>query len=235
MTAVLSAYTLALLKPEVQFLTGDVGGTRFTSGQNGGSDQLADSINFAIKMLVGRMGYTYTEAKIKAIAADATFPYGSYFPLLKTGTGAYDYRDYIEIRRAAIGYAGDPATSETALFPLNKTTLAQEDMNFSNWRNLTGIPQRWALWQGNAIAVFKLPASSIGSIPYYWTLTIGYVQQPALLSSANDTVDSRIPTTVQQYLKYAAASWLLALDQSDAESLQTSKIYMDTFLAYLGG
>jgi hypothetical protein len=108
-------------------------------------------------------------------------------------------------------------------------------MDFPKWRETVGIPQRWALLDGGKLVAFPLPIQTCQGAAIYWTATIGYVQQPALLSVDADTVDARIPYAVQQYLKYAAASWLLALDETDTTSLETSKILMDTFIAYLGG
>jgi hypothetical protein len=229
MTTALSAYTLATLKTDTQYLTGDIEGTRYSPSM------LTDAINFAIKTLVARMGYTYKEAQILQTSADTTFPYGVYFPL-KGGSGptAYDYCDYIEIRRIAVGYDDSNSPIPQAIYALNKTTLMQEDQGFLNWRTNTGVPQRWVLLDGDKIVAFPLPVQTNAGTTIYWGVTIGYVQNPALLTSDSDTVDARIPYVVQQYLKFAAASFLLSLDQSDASSLQTAKTYMDTFIAMIG-
>jgi hypothetical protein len=108
-------------------------------------------------------------------------------------------------------------------------------MNYLGWRTTQGVPQRWAILEGNIIVAFPVPMATYLGNPATWLARIGYVQQPALLTATSDTVDARIPFQVQPYLKYAAASWLLALDNSDATALQTSRVFMDSFIAYLGG
>jgi hypothetical protein len=212
MPTALAPYTLAQIKTDTQFLTGDVDGTRFSPAR------LTEAANWAVKTLVTRMGYTYIESQVAIKSSDSVFPHGSYFPITSE-------MDYLEIRRVFLA-----SGQGTSTYPLLSTTLPLEDANYPWWRSRVGIPERWALFNGSSIAVFPLPDTS-----QTWTCTIGYVQQPQLLSADGDTVDARVPFSVQPYLKYAAANWLLSLDQSDTTSLQTAKLYMDTFYDMING
>ena len=228
MTTALTPYTLAQIETEIQNLIGDSLGTRFSSSQ------LADAANYAIKVLVTKMGYTYKEGKIYNVSNTAIFPYGYCFPLVGTDpqSNAYDFRDYIEIRRVILGWGSGTLADILPAAPLIMTTISQEDANFPNWRNLSSVPCRWAMWTGDCIVALPLVNHTIVGDT---AVSVGYVQMPPLLTVGADTVDARIPLQVQQYLKYAATSWLLSLDQSDTTSLGTAKLYMDTFNNLLGG
>ena len=212
MSTALAPYTLAQIRTDTQSLTGDMDGTRFSTAR------LNEAANWAVKTLVTRMGYTYIESAVASKSADSVFPHGTYFPITSE-------MDYLEIRRVFLASNQGQST-----YPLLATTLPLEDANYPGWRSKTGVPERWALFNGSALAVFPLPDTS-----QTWTCTVGYVQQPQLMSADGDTVDARVPYPVQPYLKYAAANWLLSLDQSDTTSLQTAKLYMDTFYDMING
>jgi hypothetical protein len=238
-------YQASQVIADTQALLGDVNGTRFSSAQ------LYDAINWGIKQMNVLMGYTYIETSIPQNQPGSP-PIGDQFAstippwacfslygLYPDGTTSYDLTDYIQIKTILFGYGpktyggGVPSfASPYATIPLNKTIMEEEDIYFPGWRNTYGIPQRWDFYDSSRIAVFPFPYSQISSnINGY--LIIGYVQQPALMSVPSDYVDDRIPDRVQQYIKYAAASWLLSLDQSDTTSLQTAKLYLDTFIQLL--
>lgn len=233
MTTALASYTLTQLTTDVLNLTGDVNQTRFATSI------VNDAINAAIKLMVTKKGYTYIE---KIIGVGAQVPPWNIFPLkgvlLDTGHTAYDVTDYIEIRRASFGIVPTSSLGPTAFNlitdRLNKTTLTIEDMNHPRWRSEASTPTRWALYNGSSISVFPQISSNVvvaGNTP---VLSVGYIQQPLLLASSSDTVDSRIPYTVQQYIKYAAAAWLMSLDKSDTTSLNTAKLFQDTFEQLIG-
>ena len=233
MTTALASYTLAQLTADLLSLSGDINQTRFST------TLLNDAINASIKLLVTKKGYTYLE-KIAGVGPGV--PPWAYFPLkghlLGTGTPAYDITDYIELRRVSFGMAlistFGPTSFNLAGYRLNKTTVAIEDMNHPQWRSQASTPARWALYDGSTIAVFPQVAANVITTGYTPIISVGYVQQPALLSSPTDTVDSRVPYSVQQYLKYASAAWLLSLDKSDTTSLNTAKLFQDTFEQLIG-
>jgi hypothetical protein len=245
-------YQLSQLQTDLQGLLGDFSGTRFSTAQ------LNDAINYAIKEMNTLMGYTYIDVIIPqtyngpAYAHTPNFvgdqnstlippwiPF-SLYGLYPDGTTNYDLTDYIEIKACLFGYGNlnyglwpsyPPFINAT--IPLNKTTIEQEDLYNPNWRTQYGIPQRWDFYDSSRIIVFPQPFQQQTSSTLNGYLTVGYIQQPALLSNPSDYIDNRIPDRVQQYVKYAAASWLLAMDQSDTTSLATAKMYMDTFTQLL--
>lgn len=245
-------YQLAQLQSDLQALLGDFSGTRFSIAQ------LNDAINFSIKEMCTLMGYTYTDAMVpqtyngpayahtpayvgdqNGILVPVWVPF-SFYGLYPDGVTQYDLTDYIEVKTCLFGYgainygswpAAPPYTNAT--IPLNKTTIDQEDQYNPNWRTTFGVPQRWDFYDSTRIIVFPQPYQQQALSNLNGYLTVGYVQQPQLLSNPSDYIDNRIPDRVQQYVKYAAASWLLSLDQSDTTSLQTAKLYMDTFIQLL--
>lgn len=256
MTTPLASYTLAQLTTDVKYLTGDIQGTRFSTAL------LNDAINYAIKVLVQTKGYTYIERPIVSNTANqqglTVFPLSG--TLADSSLATYNYMDYLEIRRVMNGgvYFNPTSVSLNTLpqTQILKSTVAEEDMKNPNWRQAqnsatSGGPtpapiantnqaftgNRWVLQDGNTVVVVSPGAPNVvdaGSV-LYSVVTIGYVQQPALLSSENDTVDSRVPLTVQQYIKYAAAAWLLALDNSDTTAIELAKLYQSTFQQLIGG
>lgn len=227
MTTAVAAYTLALLTTDVQALIGDVNGTRYSTVM------LNDAINYAIKQIATLRNYTYVEKTLSLSIPTSGSYTGQYtFPMVVTGAGAYNHMDYITIKKAMIGSVG--AGSPWDLRSLLDSSVAYEDAKNPKWRTTFGYPMRWVMADGSTIMTVPSVNTELPGCPNPFTMTIGYIQQPALLSDAADTVDSRIPYTVQQYLKYCAASWLLSLDNTDTQSLSTSKIYMDRFLSLIG-
>jgi hypothetical protein len=236
-------YQLYQLQADLQALLGDYSGTRFTIAQ------LNDAINWGIKELNTLMGFTYTEVIVPQNQI-GTPPIGdqngtnippwvpfSLYGLYSDGITPYDLTDYIEIKSVLFGYGpnlffGSAPPFTDATIPLNKTNMESEDIYNPNWRNSKGIPQRWDFYDSSRIVVFPFPYAQTLLLQNGY-LTVGYVQQPQLLSNPTDYIDNRIPDRVQQYVKYAGASWLLSLDQSDTTSLATAKAYMDTFTQLL--
>jgi hypothetical protein len=158
--------------------------------------------------------YTYVEENITITSAPSNQKYGV-IPLTS-------FMDYIEIRRCYF---------DTYFTELVKTTMAMEAERNPYWRVAIGLPERWFLYDGETIAIVPYSGAQLSGFP---SATVGYIQSPVLLSANTDTVDTRIPYAVQNYIKYAAASWLLSLDQTDTTALQTAKTYMDTFISLIG-
>jgi hypothetical protein len=182
--------------------------------------------------------YTHTPSYVgdqNSISIPTWVPF-SFYGLYPDNLTSYDLTDYIEVKSVLFGYgnlnyaswpAEPPFTN--AEIPLNKTSMEDENIYNPLWRSTYGVPQRWDFYDSSRIVVFPQPLAQQTTSNLNGYLTIGYVQQPALLSLPSDYIDNRIPDRVQPYVKYAAASWLLSLDQSDTTALATAKLYMDTF------
>lgn len=238
MTTPVVAFTLAQLRTDAQVLVGDFQGTRFSS------TQLDDAVNFAIQYLCQKMSYTYKEMVIPQNVPTTIPPIGdqsgnttvaqfSLAGLYPDGVTSYSAMDYIDIRKVRFGYGPlyvNPWVAPRPETVLNRTAMTSEDFYSPDWVARTGIPQRWDLFNGNSIIVFPNIQYQNYSNGY---LSVGFTQQPALLSQPTDTVDPRISYQDQQYLKYAAAFWLLSLDNTDTQSLATAKVYMDNFNLFL--
>lgn len=218
----LTSYTLQSLQTDLTNLLGDKNQTSFSLVQ------LTDAINLGIKRLCALKHYTYQEAAVPVTQTTTGESYG--IAPLYSASPSFDYRDYIEIRRCY--WQGTyQSTNYTPTVELVHSTLETEAERNANWRALAGLPERWLQRDGATILVTPF---SGGYLPTTNVLTVCYIQAPTLLVLPADLPDPRIPYPVQQYIKYAAASWLLSLDQSDTTALQTAKMYMDTFVGLVG-
>jgi len=218
----LTSYTLSTLQADLINLLGDKQGTSWSTSQ------LTDAINLGIKRLCALKHYTYQEAAVPISQTTTGESYG--VASLYSTSPSFDYRDYIEIRRCY--WQGTYLSSNyVPTVELVHSTLETEAERNANWRSLAGQPERWLQRDGATILV--TPYSG-GYLPTTNVLTVCYIQAPTLLALPADLPDPRIPYAVQQYIKYAAASWLLSLDQTDTTALQTAKMYMDTFVGLVG-
>ena len=162
-----------------------------------------DAINFAIKEYAHKTGATYVETS-PAIAVDANG-----FAVLPT--------DYMKVNRVVYG----------------GVEMVESDFKFESQRSATWqtdsatAPKRWVLWSGAKIKLTPVVATWPG------TCVVGYTEAPTALSADSDTVDVRIPDAHNEYLKYAAGSWLLNLD-GDGQSLQQAAMFMNQFNSLIG-
>lgn len=167
------------------------------------STMYKDAINFAIKDYAKKTGATYAET--------TATPDANGFITLPT--------DYIRVQRVVY-----PISSVAT--QLVETTFRFESMKYNTWPLTAGNPARWLLWNGQKLKITPVPASPAST-------TIGYVQKPADLALDSDTVDVRIPDAHNEFLKYAAAFWLLHLD-GDGQSVQLALEYMNEFNGLIG-
>lgn len=121
---------------------------------------------------------------------------------------------YIEVNRA--GYTPVAGVNTWLL----QTTISEETNRNPDWETLVGTPKRWMMFSGNKVRLTPNPATG--------TCVIGYVEEPANLTTDNQQVDSRIPVPHQRHLKYAAAYWLLQID-GDTQDMQTSAAFISQF------
>lgn len=144
---------------------------------------------------------------------------------------------YTETANVVVSASG-MVTIPTSYLKLNRVTYAGSELvettiNFEAMRSPTWqtdaatLPKRWLLYSGATIKLTPIVASWPG------TCAIGYTDVPTLLVADSDPVDSRIPIAHNEYLKYAAAFWLLTLD-GDTQDFQGGNEFMAKFNALIG-
>jgi hypothetical protein len=198
------AQTLATIRNWTQYLVGDPQHSTYAL------PMYQDAINFAIKEYANKTGVTYAESS--PIVPDA-----SGFVALPT--------DYLRVTRVSFNVGG------TTLTEIVESSVSFESMKSNVWQNITQAtagfpPKRWVLWSGSKIKLVPIPSPA-------YTAVVGYVQKPVDLMQDADTVDARIPDPHNEFLKYAAASWLLNLD-GDGQSLQLAEAFMQKFNQLIG-
>lgn len=198
------AQTLQTIRGWTQYIVGDPQLTTYSL------QMYRDAINFAIKDYAVKTGITYAESS--PIVPDA-----SGFVTLPT--------DYIRVRRVIFNVGGTTATQ------LIESSFKFESDNSNTWQTLTQAtagypPRRWVLWSGAKVKLTPIPSPA-------YTAIVGYVQKPTDLALDADTVDARIPEPHNEYLKYAAAFWLLQLD-GDNQNLALADSYMTKFNQLIG-
>jgi len=110
---------------------------------------------------------------------------------------------------------------------LLESTFQFESMKDPSWQTATANqPLRWVLWSGASIKITPIPTDTTN-------VTIGYVEYPAALTSDGSTVDNRIPDGHAEYLKYAAAAYLLLLD-GDNQNIQLADSMISKFNQLIG-
>lgn len=228
----MAALTLLQLRTLTRDLVGDPdnGGT----GANTYSDSMMnDAINWAVQYVCTRMGYTYKEALIIQAVSASPLVFSMAGAVNTAGTSA-PINDYLVLRRVMTG--GKPnGVSAIATATLIKSSEAEEDLKSPTWRGYTSAtiaPKRWLLLDGTNIML--VPTPTVGNSTTNFIITVGYSQKPTDLSANGDTVDSRIPWPVQNYLKYAAGSWLRQMGGQDLQSLQESSEWLKVFNDFVG-
>lgn len=228
----MAALTLATLRTLTRDLVGDPdnGGT----GANTYSDaQHAQAINWAIQYVCTRMHYTYQEAIIIQAVATTPLVFSLANAVNTAGTSA-PINDYLIIHRVMTGGRPNGVTA-IATSTLIKTTEAEEDLKSPTWRGYTSAtipPKRWLLLDASKIML--VPTPTVGNSSTNYVITVGYTQNPTALSADGDTVDSRIPWPVQNYLKYAAGAWLKQLGGQDEQDIPQSEEWMKIFNDFVG-
>ena len=100
---------------------------------------------------------------------------------------------------------------------LFESTLQIEDRKNPDWRSITGEPTVWIQASGRVILLNGQPASG--------TVLLGYIQTPDVMVNGTDTPDERIPVAFHQYLKYAAACYLLTQAGQTQDLKKASEMY----------
>jgi hypothetical protein len=103
-----------------------------------------------------------------------------------------------------------------------------EQMKNPDWESLSGtVPKRWLMWSGNKIRLIP-PVSDTFCM-------LGYTQMPSLFTAtaATATVDPRIPPAHNEFLKYAAAYYLLSM-RGDRQYVELADKFLDEFHKRIG-
>jgi hypothetical protein len=108
---------------------------------------------------------------------------------------------------------------------LLQSTIEIEDRKSPNWRARTGEPTVWIQANGYMILLNGTPTSGF--------VVVGYMQRPTAMASDVSTPDSRIPEVFHQYLKYAAATYLLTLAGQGQDLVRASEMFQ-RFMAGIG-
>ena len=106
-----------------------------------------------------------------------------------------------------------------------ESEIMTEDQKNPNWRSRTGEPTVWIQSDGQTILLNGQPSTGY--------VLVGYIQEPTAMVNPTDTPDARIKTYLHQYLKFAAASWLLK-QSGQGQNLKKSSEYYAAFVAGLG-
>lgn len=110
---------------------------------------------------------------------------------------------------------------------LLESTFQFESMKDPGWQTVTANqPLRWVLYSGAEIKITPVPTDPV-------SITIGYVEYPASLTTDGMTVDARIPDGHAEYLKFAACAYLKLLD-GDNQDVAMSDNYMNKFNQLIG-
>ena len=100
---------------------------------------------------------------------------------------------------------------------LYESTIQIEDQKKQDWRARTGEPTVWIQASGYLILLNGTPSS--GSV------VVGYIQKPAPMATDSETPDQRIPEMFHQYLKYAAATYLLTLAGQGQDLAKATELF----------
>ena len=112
---------------------------------------------------------------------------------------------------------------------LSKSSKALEALRNPEWESAEGTVRRWTLWGHDKILLVPIDPDGYT----YKGVRIGYVELPDYLSDAADTVDVRIPIAHQEYLKYAAAYYLLAM-RTDKQFTDMGEYFLAQFYRLIG-
>ena len=167
--------------------------------------QVTDAINWAIKNYCDKTGASYLEENA-TLTADgiATIP-----------------SDFIRI--LGVEYSNKELVESTADF---------EDLKDDEWESRTGtVTRRWVKWSGSQVKLTPILAAWSGGTSQ---CAIKFIEQPTALALNADNVDSRIPASQQEYLKYAAAAWLLQM-MNDEQNYALANQFDKQFNALIKG
>ena len=173
------------------------------SALNYSNTQVVEAINWAIKTYCDRTGATYLEANALLSAAGiATIPTDS-------------------IRIIGVDYSGKA---------LVQTDASTEEMKDDGWEDRTGtVTRRWLRWSGSQIKLTPILSVWAGGAT---NCQIQYIEMPDALSADANSVDSRIPETQQEHLKYAAAAYLLQM-MNDEQNIALADRFLQQFDALI--
>jgi len=197
--------TLAELEQDVSDLIGaGVYNLIFLPG--GATTWIDDALNWGCDQIAQLLGITRVDASLSVSGNLVTIP-----------TDA--------IKPVAVQCWWTPSGGALMGKILYESTLAIEDAKNPNWRSRTGNPTVWMQQDGSTILLNGIPATGV--------VMVGYLQVPTAMVLPGDTPDPRIPTVFHQYLKFAAAAWLL-LQAGQAEDRKKATEMFGKFATGIG-
>lgn len=179
--------------------------TSQVAGQSYSEVQYNQAIDFAIKEYALKKKTTYSESTLD---------------INEDGEVTVSGTNFLIIERVV--YGGVELVESTRNF---------EWLKSPTWIAATSTaPRRWLLLDGATIRL--TPKMTDWATPPN-TCTVGIVAAPAAVQSDNESLDTRVPKMHQEFLKFAAAGYLLknATDQQNAAIEQS---YMATFNQLIG-
>ena len=196
--------TLADLEEEVRQYIGPGVYDRFFL-PNGSTEWVDDALVFACRQTAALLALTRVDIMVSGVANNRfTVP-----------------SDAIKIVSVQARWTSTEGTPMGKV--LLESTLVIEDTKNPNWRSRTGYPTVYIQASGALILLNGQPPSG--------DVLVGYIQEPTQMVNPTDTPDPRIPEYFHQYLKFAAAAWLL----SQAGQTQDLKRASEHFAKFANG
>lgn len=200
-----TAETLAQIRADTRDLIGGMVYDRmFLPG--GQTTWVDEGINWACEMVASLLGLTRINTKVAVSSQKSVIP--------------ADAIKIVDILNQTTNILG--ATVGKVLL---ESTMQVEDWNNPNWKSRTGDPTIWVQQDGGTILLNGTPSTGY--------ILVGYIQRPTAMVNSTDTPDPRIPAIFHQYLKYAAAAYLLTLT-GQSQNMDKAAEFFNKFTTGLG-
>ena len=108
---------------------------------------------------------------------------------------------------------------------LLESTMKIEDEKNPNWKGNGNNATAWVQQDGESILLNGISPSGF--------VLVGYIQEPTAMVNDGDNPDPRIPPYFHQFLKYAAATYLLMLS-GQGQNKEKASGFFDDFTTGLG-
>jgi hypothetical protein len=111
---------------------------------------------------------------------------------------------------------------------LKQSTKSSIESRDPDWMTRRGKAEFWMNWDGNKVRVHPFLEDMVA--------TVGFLERPEPMDSEGGPFepDSRIPEDKQQYLPWAAASYLLSLE-TKSKNPERAAALMTDFENFIGG
>lgn len=197
---------------------------------------LSDNVNFTAISPDSRVGNSYTDAQVTEGVNFAikeycrAKPYATYTETTPaTPTAAKLTVPLDSLGVLSVKYNGISLSKSTLAFERMMSATFDSDTATAQSGQMNAAPRRW--YEKDKTTIVLAPA--IGSWGAYGVIC--YTQMPTLLdvASPSTTVDTRILTTHQEFLKYATAAYLLQME-NDKQNMELSLQFFNEFKQLIG-